>query len=228
MVAGASGPVGSLVGQLAQLAGARAVGIAGGAEKCAYVREVLGFDAVVDRRAGGLPQGLARACPDGIDVYFESVGEPCGRRCCRFSTATRACRSAGTSPFATAFHDRMGHAARHHDDDREAQPSRSRLHQHRVRGRSLCRLLAGSRCSRRIWHFGFAKNRRGPRSGADGVHRNAVRPKLRKAVGSCWVRLDVLSFGLAIRSIRRPSGPQVALLSGLRGALCKAHWSSMS
>jgi NADPH-dependent curcumin reductase CurA len=76
VVAAASGPVGSLVGQLAQLAGARAVGIAGGAEKCAYVRDELGFDAVVDRRAGGLPQALARACPDGIDVYFESVGGP--------------------------------------------------------------------------------------------------------------------------------------------------------
>jgi len=74
VVAAASGPVGSLAGQLAQLAGARAVGIAGGAEKCAYVRDELGFDAVVDRRAGGLPQALARACPDGIDVYFESVG----------------------------------------------------------------------------------------------------------------------------------------------------------
>jgi len=76
VVAAASGPVGSLVGQLAQLAGARAVGIAGGAAKCAYVRDELGFDAVVDRRAGGLPQALARACPDGIDVYFESVGGP--------------------------------------------------------------------------------------------------------------------------------------------------------
>src|ERR1700694_1223102 len=76
VVAAASGPVGSLVGQLAQLTGARAVGIAGGAEKCAYVRDELGFDAVVDRRAGGLPQALARACPDGIDVYFESVGGP--------------------------------------------------------------------------------------------------------------------------------------------------------
>src|SRR6202043_3272769 len=64
------------VGQLAQLAGARAVGIVGGAEKCAYVRDELGFDAVVDRRAGGLPRALARACPDGIDVYFESVGGP--------------------------------------------------------------------------------------------------------------------------------------------------------
>src|SRR6202165_3859597 len=76
VVAAASGPVGSLVGQLAQLTGARAVGIAGGAEKCAYGRDELGFDAGVDRRAGGLPQALARACPDGIDVYFESVGGP--------------------------------------------------------------------------------------------------------------------------------------------------------
>jgi NADPH-dependent curcumin reductase CurA len=76
VVAAASGPVGSLVGQLARLAGARAVGIAGGAEKCGYVRDALGFDAVVDRRAGGFPQAMARACPDGIDVYFESVGGP--------------------------------------------------------------------------------------------------------------------------------------------------------
>ena len=76
VVAAASGPVGSLVGQLAQLAGARTVGIAGGAGKCAYVRHELGFDAVVNRRAGRLPQALARACPDGIDVYFECVGGP--------------------------------------------------------------------------------------------------------------------------------------------------------
>jgi NADPH-dependent curcumin reductase CurA len=75
-VAAASGPVGSMMGQLARLAGARAVGIAGGAEKCAYVREELGFDAVVDRRSRRLAEALARACPDGIDVYFESVGGP--------------------------------------------------------------------------------------------------------------------------------------------------------
>src|ERR1700738_1260115 len=76
VVAAASGPVGSLVGQLAQLAGSRAVGIAGGAGKGAYGRHEWGFDGVVARRAGGLPQALARACPDGIDVYFESVGGP--------------------------------------------------------------------------------------------------------------------------------------------------------
>src|SRR5260370_5203194 len=75
-VAAASGPVGSLVGQLAKLAGARAVGIAGGPEKCAYVRDELGFDAVIDHRSEGLAEKLAQACPNGIDVYFENVGGP--------------------------------------------------------------------------------------------------------------------------------------------------------
>jgi hypothetical protein len=74
VVAAASGPVGSLVGQLARIAGARAVGIAGGATKCAYVRNELRFDAAIDHRAEGFSEALATACPDGIDVYFENVG----------------------------------------------------------------------------------------------------------------------------------------------------------
>src|SRR5712691_10402579 len=74
VVAAASGPVGSLVGQLAKLAGARAVGIAGGPEKCAFVKDELRFDAAVDHRAADFPARLAAACPNGIDVYFENVG----------------------------------------------------------------------------------------------------------------------------------------------------------
>jgi NADPH-dependent curcumin reductase CurA len=74
VVAAASGPVGSLVGQLAKLAGARAVGIAGGSEKCAFVKDELRFDAAVDHRAADFPAQLAAACPHGIDVYFENVG----------------------------------------------------------------------------------------------------------------------------------------------------------
>jgi hypothetical protein len=73
-VAAASGPVGSLVGQLAKMAGARAVGIAGGAEKCRYVVDDLRFDACIDHRAPDLAEKLAAACPQGIDVYFENVG----------------------------------------------------------------------------------------------------------------------------------------------------------
>ena len=74
VVAAASGAVGSVVGQIAKLKGCRAVGIAGGPRKCAYVVEELGFDTCVDHRGADLPQALARACPDGIDVYFENVG----------------------------------------------------------------------------------------------------------------------------------------------------------
>jgi NADPH-dependent curcumin reductase CurA len=74
VVAAASGPVGSLVGQLAKLAGARAVGIVGGPEKCAFVKNELGFDAAIDHRAVEFPAHLAAACPKGIDVYFENVG----------------------------------------------------------------------------------------------------------------------------------------------------------
>jgi NADPH-dependent curcumin reductase len=74
VVAAASGPVGSLVGQLARMAGARAVGIAGGPDKCRYVREELRFDAAIDHRAPDLPRALAAACPNGVDVYFENVG----------------------------------------------------------------------------------------------------------------------------------------------------------
>jgi NADPH-dependent curcumin reductase CurA len=74
VVAAASGPVGSLVGQLARLDGARAVGIAGGPEKCAFAKDVLRFDAAVDHRAADFPAQLAAACPDGIDVYYENVG----------------------------------------------------------------------------------------------------------------------------------------------------------
>jgi NADPH-dependent curcumin reductase len=74
VVAAASGPVGSLVGQLAKMAGARAVGIAGGAEKCRYSVDELRFDACIDHRAPDFPEQLAAACPKGIDVYFENVG----------------------------------------------------------------------------------------------------------------------------------------------------------
>ena len=74
VVSAASGAVGSVVGQLAKARGCRAVGIAGGPEKCAYVVNELGFDACVDYKAGNLKADLAAATPDGIDAIFENVG----------------------------------------------------------------------------------------------------------------------------------------------------------
>lgn len=74
VVAAASGPVGSLVGQIGKLKGCRVVGIAGGADKVAYIRDELGFDVVLDHKAPDFAAQLAAACPDGIDIYFENVG----------------------------------------------------------------------------------------------------------------------------------------------------------
>ncbi len=74
VVAAASGPVGSAVGQIGKIKGCRAVGIAGGTDKCRYLVEELGFDAAVDHRAPDFAAQLKAACPDGIDIYFENVG----------------------------------------------------------------------------------------------------------------------------------------------------------
>ncbi|EJF91132.1 NADP-dependent oxidoreductase [Bartonella tamiae] len=73
-VAAATGPVGSMVGQIAKIAGAKTVGIAGGAEKCAFGRDILGFDVMLDHKEAAFAERLAKACPEGIDVYFENVG----------------------------------------------------------------------------------------------------------------------------------------------------------
>ncbi|HWR51114.1 MAG TPA: NADP-dependent oxidoreductase [Bryobacteraceae bacterium] len=74
VVSAASGAVGSVVGQIARIRGCRAVGIAGGPEKCGFVRDTLGFDACVDHRSPGFAADLQAACPQGIDIYFENVG----------------------------------------------------------------------------------------------------------------------------------------------------------
>lgn len=74
VVAAATGPVGATVGQIGKLLGCRVVGIAGGAEKCAYATGELGFDACIDHKSGGFGADLAKAVPGGIDVYFENVG----------------------------------------------------------------------------------------------------------------------------------------------------------
>jgi hypothetical protein len=74
VVSAASGAVGSVVGQLAKVWGCRAVGIAGGAAKCDYVKRELGFDACVDYKAAKLGEALKHACPGGVDVYFDNVG----------------------------------------------------------------------------------------------------------------------------------------------------------
>jgi NADPH-dependent curcumin reductase CurA len=78
LVSAASGAVGGLVGQIARIKGCRAVGIAGGPEKCAYLRDELGYDAAIDHRAAkdmkAMAAAIGEAAPEGIDVYFDNVG----------------------------------------------------------------------------------------------------------------------------------------------------------
>jgi NADPH-dependent curcumin reductase len=74
VVSAAAGAVGSIVGQIAKLQGARAVGIAGGPEKCARLTSDYGYDAAIDYKNDDVARALHQACPDGIDVYFDNVG----------------------------------------------------------------------------------------------------------------------------------------------------------
>jgi len=74
LVSGAAGAVGSVVGQIAKIKGCRAVGIAGGPEKCRYLTEELGFDAAIDYKNEDVRQAIKEACPAGVDVYFDNVG----------------------------------------------------------------------------------------------------------------------------------------------------------
>lgn len=74
VVSGAAGAVGGLVGQIARIKGCRVVGIAGGAEKCKFLIDELGFDAAIDYKSENVKKALRKACPKGIDVYFDNVG----------------------------------------------------------------------------------------------------------------------------------------------------------
>ena len=74
VVAAASGPVGSVVGQIAKIRGCRVVGVAGSREKCDFVTGELGFDACLEHRAADFEEQLRVACPEGIDIYWENVG----------------------------------------------------------------------------------------------------------------------------------------------------------
>jgi NADPH-dependent curcumin reductase CurA len=74
LVSGAAGSVGSHVGQIAKIKGGRAVGIAGGPEKCGYLINELGFDAAIDYKNEDLSEGIKQTCPDGVDLFFDNIG----------------------------------------------------------------------------------------------------------------------------------------------------------
>ena len=74
LVSGAAGAVGSIVGQIAKIKGCTVIGIAGGQEKCHYIKNELGFDEAIDYKSENIYSALKKKCPKGIDVYFDNVG----------------------------------------------------------------------------------------------------------------------------------------------------------
>ncbi len=74
LVSGGAGAVGSIVGQIAKIKGCHVVGIAGGPEKCAFMKDELGFDAAIDYKSENLNEAIRKTCPNGVDVYFDNVG----------------------------------------------------------------------------------------------------------------------------------------------------------
>jgi NADPH-dependent curcumin reductase CurA len=74
VVSGAAGAVGMVVGQIAKIKGCRAIGIAGGPQKCQFITKELGFDAAIDYKNEDVREALKKHCPKGVDVYFDNVG----------------------------------------------------------------------------------------------------------------------------------------------------------
>ncbi len=102
LVSGAAGATGSVVGQLAKIAGCRAVGIAGGKDKCDWLVDEAGYDAAIDYKAGDLREQIKQHCPNGIDVIFDNVGgEILNEMLGRIATAARVVICGGISRYET-------------------------------------------------------------------------------------------------------------------------------
>ena len=178
VVAAASGAVGSVVGQVAKIKGLRVVGVAGGADKCRYVVEELGFDACIDHKSPDFADELAQACPKGIDIYYENVGG----KVFDAVRATAQSQGADSALWADRFVQRQRGAERPGSlaaiAAHAADQARANSGLHRVR--RLWRPSAGIRqCHGAVGarRQGQVPRRRGRGSGAGarGVHRSAGR-----------------------------------------------------
>ncbi len=102
LVSGAAGATGSIVGQLARIAGCRAVGIAGGPDKCRWLVEEAGYDAAIDYKAGGVGDQIKEHCPHGVDVIFDNIGGSIlDDMLARISTGARVVICGGISRYET-------------------------------------------------------------------------------------------------------------------------------
>jgi alkylation response protein AidB-like acyl-CoA dehydrogenase len=214
VVSAASGAVGSVVGQLGKIAGCRVVGIAGGQAKCDYVRDELGFDAVVDYKAPGFDEALRAAVPKGVDIYFDNVGGADPRRDARAHAALLAHR--GVRPhLGIQRHRGVRHQA-HPRDPREphqdAGHDRVRL-EGPVRGSDRRARGAPRRRTAQVPRVG--DRRAGER--AAGLHGTAEGRELRKAASAASVASTCRCRGTSRRPIPAPAGAGSRRATGTRG-----------
>ena len=218
VVASASGPVGGTVGQIGRIKGCRVVGLAGSDEKCAFVKDALGFDDCLNHRRGDLAEALGAACPDGIDVYFENVGghvfdavypllKPFARIpvCGVISRYNASGLPPGPRPASRLPHRRSGqaaHPARLHRH-RFPGPARRLPARHERMGEGRPRALQGR-------HRGRHRER------ARGDDRPTPGPKLRQAARPRLARPHALTAprGCAINSHGRRRGILGSLAHG--------------
>ena len=174
VVSAAAGAVGSVVGQIAKIKGCRAIGIAGGKEKCRYVVEELGFDAAVDYKHEPWSETLRKHCPKGIDVYFDNVGgEILDAALALLARAAPEFRSAARSRSTTARRSRARRIILSLLINRATDAG---LHRLRLCGS----LQRGGRGDGRLDDGGQAQEPRGHRSGARDLSRNAAQALYRR------------------------------------------------
>ena len=197
VVSAASGAVGQVVGQIGKIMGCRVVGIAGGAKKCAFVKDELGFDACVDYKAEkDLDAALRAACPNGIDVYFDNVGGEISDAVLRNINFFGRVALCGSISQYNATDAADGPAPARHL--RRQAGARAGLHRHRLRRQ----VRAGDAPDGRVDQERQAQVPRGRgaghRQGAARLHRPAARRELRQDAGE---DVDELR-----RALRRPEG----------------------
>jgi NADPH-dependent curcumin reductase len=179
VVSAASGAVGQVVGQLARVGGCRVVGIAGGPQKCAFVRDELGFDACLDYKAEpDLTAAVKAACPSGVDVYFDNVGGP-------VSDAVIPCLN------LRARIALCGSVSRHHGPASNGNTGGPTHHCARLYCVGLLRPMASRPAALGRFHSGrpahvSKRHFRGHRERATCLHRHVAWRQFRQDAGAAW------------------------------------------
>ncbi len=217
VVSAASGAVGQVVGQIGKIMGCRVVGIAGGAKKCAFVKDELGFDACLDYKAEkDLDAALRAACPNGIDVYFDNVGGEISDAVLRNINFFGRVALCGSISQYNATTPPMGPRLLGTFVGKRARPG---VHRHRLRRALRASAPPDGRVGALGPHPVSRGHRRRHRQGAARFHRHAARRELRQDAGQSGMSYDAPFAGLKVVDLSQGiAGPYCAMLLAQYGA----------